>query len=286
MNKDEITKLGQWTAFNEKKQGLYIMRASKTILSILHRGFNKIKQSRRVMVLDEKSAEKLYKRLNLIESDKGAYKISFENESGTLKDVLSPGNRWLTPNVYLGIFGKKFIKDMGFDVDKPKSGRKSKIPRKRIEQIEQYVEEIDDNAKQFARELNELPTREDNRDNIMLQDIINKNEIAADNSIKLIETSLTEIGVEASTQTETGGLTLRELQGLDRELRMISSSLRSAIAKLVAKQVDIDKEKRNLEEMANDETYSDKQREEVGAKLQRFQDEQKAINDQIRILKG
>ena len=62
---------------------------------------------------------------------------------------------------------------------------------------------------------------EDNRDNIMLRDIINKkNEIAADSSIKLIETSLTEICVEASTQTETGGLTLRELQGLDRELRM------------------------------------------------------------------
>ena len=58
----------------------------------------------------------------------------------------------------------------------------------------------------------------------MLQDIINKNEIASNNSIKLIETSLTEIGVEASTQTETSGLTLRELQGLDRELRMISST--------------------------------------------------------------
>ena len=38
--------------------------------------------------------------------------------------------------------------------------------------------------------------------------------------------------------------------------------------------------------MTNDETYSDKQREEVRAGLQRFQDEQKAINDQIRILKG
>ena len=36
------------------------MRASKTILSILHRGFNKIKQSGRVMVSDEKSTEKLY----------------------------------------------------------------------------------------------------------------------------------------------------------------------------------------------------------------------------------
>ena len=120
----------------------------------------------------------------------------------------------------------------------------------------------------------------------MLQDIINKNEIAADNSIQLIETSLAEIGVEASTQAETSGLTLRELQSLDRELRMISNSLRSAIAKSMAKQVDIDKEKRKLEEMANDETYSDEQREEVRATLQRFQDEQKAINDQMRILKG
>ena len=244
VNKDEITKLAQPISFNEKKQGLYIMRASKTILSILHRGFDKIKQGGRFMVLDEKSAEKLYKRLRLIESDEGTYKISFENESGAFKGVLSPGNRWVTPNVYLRIFGKKFIKDMGFDVDKPKSGTKSKIPRKRTERIEQYVEEIDDNAKQFASELNKLPTSEDNQD-IMLQDIINKNEIAADNSIKLIETSLTEIGVEASTQTETSGLTLRELQGLDRELRTISSSLRSAITKAVAKQVDIDKKSEN-----------------------------------------
>ena len=78
----------------------------------------------------------------------------------------------------------------------------------------------------------------------MLQNIINKNEIAADNSIKLIETSLTEIGVETSTQTETGGLTLREPQGLDKVLRTISSSLRPAVAKSMAKQLDIDKEKK------------------------------------------
>ena len=173
---------------------------------------------------------------------------------------------------------------MGFDVNKPKSGTKSKIPKKRLEQIEQYVDEIDDNTKQFARELNELPANEDNQDNIILQDIINKNEIATDNSIKLIETSLTEIGIEASTQT--GGLSLRELEGLDRELRTISGCLRSAIANSMVKQVDIDKEKRKLEEMTNDETYSEEQREEERARLKRFQDEQKAINDQIRILKG
>ena len=110
-----------------------------------------------------------------------------------------------------------------------------------MEQIEQYINEMDDNTKQFVRESNELPTSEDNQDNIMLQDINTKNEIATDNSIQLIETSLTEISVEASTQT--GGLTLRELEGLDRELRTISGSLRSAIDKSMAKQEDIDKEK-------------------------------------------
>ena len=53
-------KLEARIAFNEEKQTLYIMRASRTILSILHRGVNKIKQGGRVMVSDEKSAEKLY----------------------------------------------------------------------------------------------------------------------------------------------------------------------------------------------------------------------------------
>ena len=284
MDKNEQTKLEQLIAFNKEKQSLYIMRASKTILSILHRGFDKIKQDGRVMVLDENSAENLYKQLNLMESNEGTYKIAFKNESGLFKDSLSPSNRWQVSNAYLRIFGKKFMKDMGFDVNKSKIGTKSKIPKKRVERIEQYVDEIDDNTKQFAREWNDLPMSEDNRDNIMLQDIINKNETASDNSIKLIDASLTEIGVEASTQTS--GLTLRELQGLDKELRMISGSLRSAVARSMAKQVDIDKENKKLEEMANDEMYSDQQREEVRAGLQRFQDEQKAINDQIRILKG
>ena len=284
MNKDERTKLEQRIAFNEKKQELHIMRASKTIISILNRGFDKIKQDGRFMVLDDKSAEKLFDRLYFVKSE-DTYKVAFENDSKTLKDILSPTNRWLVPDAYSRIFGKKLMKVIGFDVNKPKSGTKSKIPKKRIEQIEKYVDEIDDNTKQFTLVLNELPTTsEGNQDNIMLQDIITKNEISTDNSIKLIETSLTETGEDASTQT--GGLILRELEDLDKELRTISGSLRSAIAKSIAKQVDINKENRKLEEMTNDETYLDEQREEVRARLQRFQDEQKAINDQIHILKG
>ena len=151
------------------------MRASKTILLILHRGFDKIKQDGKVMVSDEKSAEKLYSRLHLVESNERTYKIAFENESGTYKNILTPTNRWLVPNAYLRIFGKKFMKDIGFDADKPKSGTKSKIPKKKMEQIEQYIDEMYDNMKQFGLVLNELPTTsEGNQDNIMLQDIITK----------------------------------------------------------------------------------------------------------------
>ena len=86
-----------------------------------------------------------------MKSDEGTYKVAFENDSKTLKDILSPGNRWQAPNAYLRIFGKKFMKDMGFDVDKPKSGTKSKIPRKKMKQIEKYIDEIDDNTKQFSQ---------------------------------------------------------------------------------------------------------------------------------------
>ena len=59
-----------------------------------------------------------------MKSNEGTYKVAFENESGTLKNILSPTNRWLAPNAYLKIFGKKFMKDIGFDVAKPKSGAK------------------------------------------------------------------------------------------------------------------------------------------------------------------
>ena len=128
-NEDQRMKLEQQIAFNEKKQEQYIMRASKTIISILHRGFDKIKQDGRVMVLDKKSAEKLYNRSYLVESE-GTYKVAFENDSKTYKDILSPTDRWIVPNAYLRMFGKKFMIDIGFDADKPISGTKSKIPKK------------------------------------------------------------------------------------------------------------------------------------------------------------
>ena len=40
-NKDQRAKLEQQVGFNEKKRELYIMRASKTIISILHIGLTR-----------------------------------------------------------------------------------------------------------------------------------------------------------------------------------------------------------------------------------------------------
>ena len=112
INEDERRKLKQQIAFQEKEQDLYIMRASKTILTILHKGFSEIKQGGRVMVSDEKAAKKLYDPLYLEKSDGDTYKITSDTEKGSLKDLLSTSNNWLTFNGYLKIFGKKFIKNM------------------------------------------------------------------------------------------------------------------------------------------------------------------------------
>ena len=70
--------------------------------------------------------------------------------------------------------------------------------------------------------------------------------------VTILECCVTFSGVKLSIRSFV--LLLRELEGLDKELRTISSSFRSAIAKSIAKQVDIDRENRKLEEMANGET--------------------------------
>ena len=51
------------------------MMTSKTILSILHRGFDKMKQGGRVMILDDKSAKKLYDQLRSEKSNEGTLRM-------------------------------------------------------------------------------------------------------------------------------------------------------------------------------------------------------------------
>ena len=80
-------------------------------------------------------------------------------------------------------------------------------------------------------------------------------------------------------------LPLRELEGLDKQLRMIKGSLKVAIAKRVELEGRIEREERKLNEI-QDPTYSDDQRNMIEDRMKRLRDELNERNKEIDILKG
>ena len=80
-------------------------------------------------------------------------------------------------------------------------------------------------------------------------------------------------------------LPLRELEGLDKQLRTIKGSLKVAIAKRVDLKDRIEHEKQKLSEV-QDPTYSDDQRNMIEDRIKRLRDELNERNKEIDILKG
>ena len=80
-------------------------------------------------------------------------------------------------------------------------------------------------------------------------------------------------------------LPLRELEGLDKQLRMIKGSLKVATAKRVNLKAHIGHEERKLNEI-QDPTYSDDQRDTIEGRIKRRRDELNERNKEIEILKG
>ena len=80
---------------------------------------------------------------------------------------------------------------------------------------------------------------------------------------------------------------LRELEGLDKQLRMIKGSLKVAkkVAKRVSLKARIEHEERKLNEI-QDPTYSDNQRNMIKDRIKRLRDELDERNKEIDILKG
>ena len=83
-------------------------------------------------------------------------------------------------------------------------------------------------------------------------------------------------GVEQDTSFIESGerdklLPLRELQGLDRQLRTIRGSLKVAIAKRVDLEGRIKREERKLNEI-QDPTYSDDQRNIIEDRIRKLRD--------------
>ena len=80
-------------------------------------------------------------------------------------------------------------------------------------------------------------------------------------------------------------LPLRELEGLDKQLRTIKGSLKVAIAKRVDLEGRIESEKRKLNEI-QDPKYSHDQRNMIEDRIKRLRDELDERNKEIDLLKG
>ena len=80
-------------------------------------------------------------------------------------------------------------------------------------------------------------------------------------------------------------LPLRELEGLDKQLRTIKGSLKVAIAKRVDLNARIEYEERKLSEV-QDPAYSDDQRDMIEGRIKRLRGELTERNKEIDILKG
>ena len=80
-------------------------------------------------------------------------------------------------------------------------------------------------------------------------------------------------------------LPLRELEGLDKQCRMIKGSLKVAIAKCVDLKARIEHEERKLNEI-QDPTYSDDQRNMIEDRIKKLRDELNERNKEIDTLKG
>ena len=80
-------------------------------------------------------------------------------------------------------------------------------------------------------------------------------------------------------------LPLRELEGLDKQLRTIKGYLKVAIAKRVDLEGRIKHKERKLNEI-QDRTYSDDQRNKIEDRIGRLRNELNERNEQIDILKG
>ena len=139
------------------------------------------------------------------------------------------------------------------------------------------------NAREEARKLNEkLNERSKTLESSYTTDV---------EAIDLMDMTSKDIdGLEQETSfiepTERDKLLpLRELQGLDKQIRTIKGSLKVAIAKRVELEDRIKHEENKLNEI-QDPIYSDDQRKMVEDRIKKLRDELNERNEEINILKG
>ena len=128
----------------------------------------------------------------------------------------------------------------------------------------------------------ELPTASaiDRANDIEMQELTAK-------ASKSAKDLINEISSDQGTQTDDlFEQPLRELLGLDKELKTIRGSLQVEVAKKGQLEQHIARDKAKLAEMENDPGYDDAMRDNTRKRLERLNDELSARQESINLLKG
>ena len=169
----------------------------------------------------------------------------------TTKGVLKP------VGMLADILGKNRLCNLGFDIPRGKSTTRQVVI--------------------LNKAAEGLPSESDitKADDIELQEIAEK--------------TLGIISQIKDVQTDTEDLfkhPLRELLGLDKQLRSIRGSLKVEVAKKVELDGHIEMEKIKLGEIQDNPRYTKKQHEELRKRLDKLNDELKVTQESINLLKG
>lgn len=237
------------------------IRATKAIVSILHKEYTKLKKSGRVKVGDVQSGQELFDRIKFNNGD-----VLFENERGERKSLLTKNGKWRSPKEYKKLFGVKFLRDLGFDPDSSKTA--NKIASKEAAKLNEKLDAIDTSNIQSTSGQKALE---------MVVDVSDK----VNDTIEKIEQETSFIDANEREQL----LPLRELKGLDKQLRTISGSLKVSVAKSVELQEHIKKENQKLAEIADVPNISDETRQRIKDRIKDLSGQLEARQEEIVILK-
>ena len=205
--------------------------------------------------------------LNFELSDDG--EVTFKNK----RTVIDLGNinEGLKAPWEIRKLGVKRLRLMGFrgitDEDVKPSRTKYKVAREK-------VRKLDENLDKRSKEI-ESPT---DAEAIEMIEVTSKD---IDTTVKDVEQDTSFI--EPSKRDKL--LLLRELEGLDKQLRTIKGSLKVAIAKRIDLEGRIKHEERKLNEIQNPK-YSDDQRDMIEGRLRKLRGELTERNKEIDVLKG
>jgi Fe2+ transport system protein B len=163
------------------------------------------------------------------------------------------------------ILGKQGLRNIGFDVSK------NGLTARQVVMLSKVRENLPSTSKINGADEIELET--------ITENVMNSTE-------DLISLMRQSVDHETTQTDDLFEYPLRELLGLDKELKNIRGSLQVETAKRVKIEQHIEREKNKLQEMENDSEYTDEQRQEVEDRAKRLSGELTVREESINIHKG